>query len=138
MSPGRVGLCLAAHRGGAVKEEAPWWRKGTAKKFQETIDGFDAERLTALLAEMKGATAVIQGQLEAHGKADIEWWQRARQTLAYIAERKQLVKVRLTAFSHGSRSGKRERAERAMKLLDDGRHEDALREVIVLLQEMLK
>jgi hypothetical protein len=121
-----------------MKEEPAWWQKGTMKKFQETIADFDASRLTELLAEMKGATAAIQGQIEARGKTNIEWWQRARQSLAYIAERKKVVSARLQVLSRGTRNEKRDRAERAMKLLDEGRHEDALREVIELLQDMLK
>jgi hypothetical protein len=66
------------------------------QEVPETIESFDVDRLTELLAEMKAATSVIQGQLEARGKANLEWWQRARETLAYVGERKKLVTARFS------------------------------------------
>lgn len=71
--------------------EKEWWLLANIVEFRERITKLDDTALASLSSEIKSAICVTQAQLETKGKDDREWWNRARQALAFMVEKKRML-----------------------------------------------
>jgi hypothetical protein len=86
-----------------------WWQRGTLNVFRGKIHAMSKAQLEVLSSEIGARLAVIQGQIQGGMRetAGEEWFQAAKMSIGYIAERRNILSAEL------ARRNVDQRAERA-------------------------
>lgn len=73
------------------REPPQWWQEATVNFFRFKIARMSRDDLGDLRAEIKGAIALVQSQLEARGKNNLGWWRKASAAKGFMAEKQHLL-----------------------------------------------
>jgi hypothetical protein len=73
--------------------EKQWWNRAPVQEFKERLQTMSIPELSVLSAEISGAIAVTQAQIEGRDRAtaELSWLHRARRALGFLTEKRRLV-----------------------------------------------
>ena len=128
---GRKESFIPEHHGDQMTS---WWQLASVDAFKDTISNMTRADMQALYAEIKGVSTVIQAQLEARGKSDYRWWQKAMAAKGFIAAKKTILNV---AVQERERLRIVDRKEILIELRESAETGDLRQVVIDLLDVMI-
>lgn len=88
------------------QQEPRWWQTMNTGAFMLKLRTMTREEVENLSAEIRGAIAVIQSQLESRGRSNLLWWKSARSALGFMHEKQGLVRSELTRLNKVSRESR--------------------------------
>jgi hypothetical protein len=130
---------------GLSKRQKSWWQDAAPADFRNRISTLNAYSLKTLGAEIRGALAFLQGQLDSADaeKRATDWWRRANLARGFIAEKQAFVQAELARRDEQEEGVLRmkttARLSRLLVSLDDARDardvQHVVHDLLVLLQD---